>query len=129
MLKDQCGVNIDKDTGDIAFITYEKGEAEAKVGLIEFLTTSYRFYYLLSLQIRFKVLDAAKAPAAAWMAKEKIEIKGLTVVGSILEVGAGLLYIYVTLYSRLSSLLDAAGMRTNQTERQLLPTCNTEKLP
>jgi len=65
VLKDQCGVNIDKDTGDIAFITYEKGEAEAK--------------------IRFKVLDAAKAPAAAWMAKEKIEIKGLTVVGSILE--------------------------------------------
>ena len=36
------------------------------------------------------MLDAAKAPAAAWMAKEKIEIKGLTVVGSILEVGAGL---------------------------------------
>ena len=31
MLKDQCSVNIDKDGGDIAFVTYEKGEAEAKV--------------------------------------------------------------------------------------------------
>ena len=30
-MKDQCSVNIDKDGGDIAFITYEKGEAEAKV--------------------------------------------------------------------------------------------------
>ena len=42
MLKDQCGVNIDKDTGDIAFITYEKGEAEAKVGLILYLMTFHR---------------------------------------------------------------------------------------
>ena len=31
VLKEQCSVNIDKDGGDIAFITYEKGEAEAKV--------------------------------------------------------------------------------------------------
>ena len=31
VLKDQCSVNIDKDSGDIAFVTYEKGEAEAKV--------------------------------------------------------------------------------------------------
>ena len=31
VLKDQCSVNIDKDGGDIAFVTYEKGEAEAKV--------------------------------------------------------------------------------------------------
>ena len=30
-MKDQCSVNIDKDGGDIAFVTYEKGEAEAKV--------------------------------------------------------------------------------------------------
>merc|ERR1712025_965471 len=57
--------NIDKDKGDIAFITYEKGEAEAK--------------------IRFKVEDAAKAPAAAWAAKDKVEIKGMTVAGSLLE--------------------------------------------
>merc|ERR1719249_360240 len=31
VLKEQCSVNIDKDGGDIAFITYEKGEAEAKL--------------------------------------------------------------------------------------------------
>merc|ERR1719153_1029273 len=31
VLKDECSVNIDKDGGDIAFITYEKGEAEAKL--------------------------------------------------------------------------------------------------
>merc|ERR1719516_667349 len=65
VLKDQCSVNIDKDGGDIAFITYEKGEAEAK--------------------IRFKTEGGAKAPAAAWMAKDKVEIKGMTVVGSLLE--------------------------------------------
>merc|ERR1719264_2098312 len=29
VLKEHCSVNIDKDGGDIAFITYEKGEAEA----------------------------------------------------------------------------------------------------
>ena len=33
MLKEHCSVNIDKDGGDIAFITYEKGEAEAKVNI------------------------------------------------------------------------------------------------
>ena len=58
-------MNIDKDGGDIAFITYEKGEAEAK--------------------IRFKTEGSAKAPAAAWMAKDKVEIKGMTVVGFLLE--------------------------------------------
>ena len=31
VLKEHCSVNIDKDGGDIAFVTYEKGEAEAKV--------------------------------------------------------------------------------------------------
>merc|ERR1719391_1444902 len=65
VLKEQCSVNIDKDGGDIAFITYEKGEAEAK--------------------IRFKTEGGAKAPAAAWVAKDKVEIKGMTVVGSLLE--------------------------------------------
>merc|ERR1719474_275118 len=45
VLKDECCVNIDKDGGDIAFITYEKGEAEAK--------------------IRFKTEGGAKGPAAA----------------------------------------------------------------
>merc|ERR1719323_341462 len=64
-LKDECSVNIDKDGGDIAFITYEKGEAEAK--------------------IRFKTEGGAKAPAAAWVAKDKLEIKGMTIVGSLLE--------------------------------------------
>merc|ERR1719462_1185468 len=65
VLKDECSVNIDKDGGDIAFITYEKGEAEAK--------------------IRFKTEGGAKAPAAAWVAKDKLEIKGMTIVGSLLE--------------------------------------------
>jgi len=65
VLKEQCSVNIDKDGGDIAFVTYEKGEAEAK--------------------IRFKTEGGAKAPAAAWVAKDKVEIKGMTVVGSLLE--------------------------------------------
>merc|ERR1712173_518445 len=53
VLKEHCSVNIDKDGGDIAFITYEKGEAEAK--------------------IRFKTEGGAKAPAAAWVAKDKGE--------------------------------------------------------
>merc|ERR1719348_1160816 len=65
VLKDECSVNIDEDGGDIAFITYEKGEAEAK--------------------IRFKTEGGAKAPAAAWVAKDKLEIKGMTIVGSLLE--------------------------------------------
>merc|ERR1711936_804066 len=65
VLKEHCSVNIDKDGGDIAFITYEKGEEEAK--------------------IRFKTEGGAKAPAAAWVAKDKVEIKGMTVVGSLLE--------------------------------------------
>merc|ERR1712192_375614 len=65
VLKEHCSVNIDKDGGDIAFVTYEKGEAEAK--------------------IRFKTEDGAKAPTAAWVARDKVEIKGMTVVGSLLE--------------------------------------------
>merc|ERR1719447_2269213 len=59
VLKEQCSVNIDNDGGDIAFITYEKGEAEAK--------------------LRFKTEGGAKAPAAAWVAKDKVEIKGMTI--------------------------------------------------
>jgi len=65
VLKDECQVNIEKDGGDIAFITYEKGEAEAK--------------------IRFKKEDGAKAPVAALAALEKVEIKGMDVVVSLLE--------------------------------------------
>merc|ERR1719234_847261 len=65
VLKEHCSVNIDKDGGDIAFVTYEKGEAEAK--------------------IRFKNEDGAKAPTAAWVARDKVEIKGMTIVGSLLE--------------------------------------------
>jgi len=65
ILKTDFGVNIDKESGDIAFVTYEKGETEAK--------------------IRFKVENGAKAPAEAWVAKDKVEIKGMTVVGALLE--------------------------------------------
>jgi len=65
VLKTEFGVNIEKDGGDIAFITYEKGEAEAKV--------------------RFKVEDGAKSVSEAWAARDKVEVAGLTVVGSLLQ--------------------------------------------
>jgi len=63
VLNSQYEVNIDKDSGDIAFVTYEKGEAEAK--------------------IRFKVEDAAKPVAAKWT--ESVSIKEHKVECSILE--------------------------------------------
>merc|ERR1711936_1012689 len=64
VLGDQFSVNIDKDGGDIAFVTYEKGEAEAK--------------------IRFRVENSAKPVAEKWAAAEKVDIKGMTIVGSLL---------------------------------------------
>ena len=83
VLKETFEVNIDKgeegdsclcysvefffvDGGDIAFITYEKGEAEAK--------------------IRFKKEDFAKPIAEKWVGMETVDIKELKVVGSLLEV-------------------------------------------
>merc|ERR1719508_685226 len=51
--------------GDIAFVTYEKGEAEAK--------------------IRFKVENFAKPIAEKWGGMDKVEIKGTTAVGTLLE--------------------------------------------
>ena len=54
------------DGGDIAFITYEKGEAEAK--------------------IRFKKEDFAKPIAEKWVGMETVDIKDLKVVGSLMEV-------------------------------------------
>merc|ERR1712154_112065 len=65
VLKDTFEVNIDKDGGDIAFITYEKGEAEAK--------------------IRFKKEDFAKPIAEKWVGMETVDIKDLKVVGSLME--------------------------------------------
>jgi len=65
VLKDKFDVNIDKDKGDIAFVTYEKGESEAK--------------------IRFRVENFAKPVAVKWVEMEKVEIKGAPVVGSLLE--------------------------------------------
>merc|ERR1711923_219317 len=65
VLKDKFGVNIDKDAGDIAFVTYEKGEAEAK--------------------IRFKVENFAKPIAEKWIACDKVEVKDMVVAGSLLE--------------------------------------------
>lgn len=64
-LKTDYGVNIDKETGDIAFITYQIGEPEAK--------------------IRFKVEDFAKPLVEKLKAAEKVEIKDKTVEASILE--------------------------------------------
>merc|ERR1719154_716305 len=64
-IKEQFSVNIDKDGGDIAFVTYEKGEAEAK--------------------IRFKTENSAKPIAEKWVGMDKVEVKGTTVVGSLLE--------------------------------------------
>merc|ERR1719481_1383457 len=65
VLKDKLDVNIDKDKGDIAFVTYEKGESEAK--------------------IRFRVENFAKPVALKWVEMEKVEIKGAPVVGTLLE--------------------------------------------
>merc|ERR1711874_804485 len=65
VLKDKFEVNIDKDGGDIAFITYEKGEAEAK--------------------IRFKKEDFAKPIAEKWVGMETVDIKELKVVGSLMD--------------------------------------------
>jgi len=66
VLKEKFDVNIDKDKGDIAFVTYEKGELEAK--------------------IRFRVENFAKPVAEKWAGMdEKIEIQGATIVGSLLE--------------------------------------------
>ena len=62
VLKEQFGVNIAKHGGDIAFITYEKGESEAN--------------------IRFRKEDEAKALAKAWMDQK---IKGAVVVGVLLD--------------------------------------------
>merc|ERR1719431_2386079 len=64
VLKEKFSVNIDKEKeGDIAFVTYEKGEAEAK--------------------IRFKVENFAKPIAEKWGGMDKVEIKGTTAVGTL----------------------------------------------
>jgi len=65
VLKDKFAVNIDKDGGDIAFVTYEKGAPEAK--------------------IRFKVENFAKPVAEKWVGMDKVVIQGATIVGSLLE--------------------------------------------
>ena len=64
VLKEQFQVNIDKEKGDVAFITYEKGEAEAK--------------------IRFKTENFAKPIAEKWT--ETLDIKEHKVDCNILEV-------------------------------------------
>ena len=64
VLKEQFQVNIDKEKGDVAFITYEKGEAEAK--------------------IRFKTENFAKPIAEKWT--ETLDIKEHKVDCIILEV-------------------------------------------
>ena len=64
VLKEQFQVNIDKEKGDVAFITYEKGEAEAK--------------------IRFKTENFAKPIAEKWT--ETVDIKEHKVDCNILEV-------------------------------------------
>jgi len=58
-------VNIDKESGDIAFITYQKGEAEAK--------------------IRFKVENYGKTLMEKLEKAEKIVIKDMEVKPSLLE--------------------------------------------
>jgi len=65
VLKEKFEVNIDKDGGDIAFITYEKGESEG--------------------MIRFKKEDFAKPIAEKWSGLESVEIKELKVICSLLE--------------------------------------------
>jgi len=58
-------VNIDRDGGDIAFITYNKGDEVAL--------------------IRFRQENAAKPIAEKWAAQEKVEIKEVEIKGSLLE--------------------------------------------
>merc|ERR1719228_328244 len=66
VLQEKFDVNIDKEKGDIAFVTYEKGESEAK--------------------IRFRVENFAKPVAEKWLGlDEKVEIKGAVIVASLLE--------------------------------------------
>ena len=60
------------DSGDIAFVTYEKGEAEAK--------------------IRFKKGDAAKPVSEKWT--EAVNIKDHKVQCNILEVKYFLTFLY-----------------------------------
>jgi len=66
VLQDKFSVNISKDDGDIAFIAYEKGEAEATV--------------------RFKMENFAKPIGEKWNAsEEKLVIKEMTTECSVLE--------------------------------------------
>jgi len=64
-LKDDFEVNIDRDGGDIAFITFNKGDEVAL--------------------IRFRAENAAKPIAEKWIAKEKVEINEIEIKGSLLE--------------------------------------------
>jgi len=59
------GVNIDKDGGEISFITYNKGDQEAMV--------------------RFKEEDAAKPIAEKWKGMEKVEVKDTAITCELLE--------------------------------------------
>ena len=87
------------DSGDIAFVTYEKGEAEAK--------------------IRFKVEDAAKPVAAKWT--EAVSIKEHKVECSILEVN--MMIVYISSKCRLCITGSFCSMYiTNQTFRPTLET-------
>jgi len=63
LLKEKFEVNIDKDNGDVAFITYEKGEEEAK--------------------IRFKKENFAKPIAEKWTGTE--DLKEHKVEAALLE--------------------------------------------
>jgi len=65
MLKHKFSVNTDKIGGDIAFVDYERGAAEAK--------------------IRFKAKNYAKSIAEKWVRMKKVKIQGATIVGSLLE--------------------------------------------
>jgi len=65
VLKHKFSVNTDKIGGDIAFVDYERGAAEAK--------------------IRFKAKNYAKSIAEKWVRMKKVKIQGATIVGSLLE--------------------------------------------
>ena len=84
----QCNVLFCEDKGDVAFVTYEKGEAEAKV--------------------RFKTENFAKPIAEKWSEAE--DIKEHKVECKLLEVRFWTAEQKIILLDEMSSLL--AGSKT-----------------
>merc|ERR1719209_188990 len=119
VLKDECSVNIDKDGGDIAFITYEKGEAEAKLCAISiegawWCTSSqvvevlgcWRGRDILSLMVRMKkvpVQELRLCPSSLLSLFKKCEAD----TAILTEVRKGAKYVILYRLRELPLLLNA----------------------